>query len=351
MERNTNGYLLKATQNIGESFMAPDIASLKSNSNICDLAETYNANACIKAFTKSNTSEKSYNINIGSNIVGGVVKANMPTATFGTEVIVTVETDKGMRLKENSLKYNDGTDEYIITDNKFTMPKHNITIYAEFEKILYNINIDSNITGGIIKTNVPTTTFCTEVIVTVEADENMRLREKSLKYNDGIADYVIANKKFTMPDRNVTIYAEFEKLPPKAVVIKITTATEDAQIYYTFDGTIPTKQSLSYVNEIQKSLDELQDPFTVKAIAVKDGFDDSDIAIKTVPINLRSSYNKDKETQNLKEAIDNAKAVLKKAEDGNATIDELINAISSISSAIMNYSKVSTPVITVDFIY
>jgi len=131
IERNVDGYLSKATQNSDESFIAKSISSLKSNSNIYDLGNKYNANACIKAFTI----EKSYNINIDSNIVGGVIKTDMSTATSGTEVTVTVEADENMRLKENSLKYNDGTGDYIIADNKFTMPKHDITIYAEFEKV------------------------------------------------------------------------------------------------------------------------------------------------------------------------------------------------------------------------
>lgn len=269
-ERNIDGYLSEATQNAGESFIAKSISNLKSNSNVYDLAERYNANACIKAFTI----EKSYNVNIASNIVGGTIEANMSTAKAGTDIIVTVKADKGMQLKDNSLIYNDGTE---------------------------NHNID--------------------------------------------------NYTFKMPECDVTVFAEFEKTLPKSMLIQITTTTKDAQIFYTLDNTNPTEQSAKYTDKINIPFGEIQDTFTIKAMAKKDGFDNSDIAVKTVPINSRNLYNKEEETQKLKLAIEYAQSILKKAENNEASVDELINALSSISSAIINYSKVSTPIITVEFVY
>lgn len=509
MERNTNGYLSNATQNAGESFMAPDVSYLVSNRNIYDLASQYQANACIKAFTKNVGAEQSYTINIASDIEGGVIEANlseaaegtdiklnvipddgmrlkenslvyndgtnkyiiknntfkMPatnvtiyaefekipynifishnidggtvesshlTAAEGTDIIVTVTPnkgmqlvqdslkyddgiheyiinnntfkmpasdvtiyaefeeapynitidnnikggtiksdisnakagteinltilpDEGMRLKENSLKYNDGTKDYIISNNTFKMPASSVTVYAEFEKIPYNINIDKSITGGSVEVNYLTATEGTDIVVTVKADEGMQLKENSLVYRDGTDEHIIYGNTFKMPASDITIYAEFEKIPSKNIIIEITTATKDAQIYYTLDGTTPTKQSTKYTDKIKKSLDDFnQSTLTIKAIAFKESFKDSDIAVKTVPIISKSLYTVDKseELEILKQAIQNANTVLKDYNDGNVDLNEIIDALNSVSSAIVNYSKVSkvsTPVIKIEF--
>lgn len=278
MERNTNGYLSNATQNAGESFMAPNISYLMNTQNVYDLALQYQANACIKAFTKNVGAEQSYTINIASDIEGGVIEANLSEAAEGTDIKLNVIPDDGMRLKENSLVYNDGNDEYIIRNNTFKMPASDVIVYAEFEKI-----------------------------------------------------------------------------PSKNIIIEITTATKDAQIYYTLDGTTPTKQSTKYTDTIKKSLDDFSEStLTIKAIAFKEGFKDSDIAVKTVPIISKSLYDVDKseELEILKQAIQDANTVLKDYNDGNVKLGELIGALNSISSAIVNYSKVSkvsTPVIKIEF--
>lgn len=278
MERNTNGYLSNATQNAGESFMAPDVSYLVSNRNIYDLASQYQANACIKAFTKNVGAEQSYTINIASDIEGGVIEANLSEAAEGTDIKLNVIPDDGMRLKENSLVYNDGNDEYIIRNNTFKMPASDVIVYAEFEKI-----------------------------------------------------------------------------PSKNIIIEITTATKDAQIYYTLDGTNPTRQSIKYTDKIKKSLDDFSEStLTIKAVAFKEGLKDSDIAVKTVPIISKSLYvvDKSEELEILKQAIQDANTVLKDYNDGNVKLGELIGALNSISSAIVNYSKVSkvsTPVIKIEF--
>lgn len=57
------------------------------------------------------------------------------------------------------------------------------------------------------------------------------------------------------------------------VSVVITSATEDATIYYTLDGTTPTESSTLYDN----SFIHQDEAFTVKAIAVKEGMANSDV--------------------------------------------------------------------------
>lgn len=299
--------------------------------------------------------EAPYNITIDNNIKGGTIKSDISNAKAGTDVHLTILPDEGMRLKENSLKYNDGTKDYIISNNTFKMPASSVTVYAEFEKIPYNINIDESIAGGSVEVNYLTVTEGTDIVVIVKADEGMQLKENSLVYRDGTDEHIIYGNTFKMPASDITIYAEFEKIPSKNIIIEITTATKDAQIYYTLDGTTPTKQSTKYTDTIKKSLDDFsQSTLTIKAIAFKEGFNDSDIAVKTVPIISKSLYTVDKseELEILKQAIQDANTVLKNYNDGNVDLNEIINALNSVSSAIVNYSKVSkvsTPVIKIEF--
>lgn len=61
-----------------------------------------------------------------------------------------------------------------------------------------------------------------------------------------------------------------------AITVTLATTTEDAAIYYTTDGTDPTTASDLYENPIN-----VDATTTIKAIAVKDGLDNSEVATKT----------------------------------------------------------------------
>ena len=62
--------------------------------------------------------------------------------------------------------------------------------------------------------------------------------------------------------------------------VEITCATEDASIYYTTDGTDPTVESTLYTEPIH-----VDDDMVLKAIAVKEGYDDSGIATANYVVN------------------------------------------------------------------
>lgn len=64
----------------------------------------------------------------------------------------------------------------------------------------------------------------------------------------------------------------------QSLAVKISCATTDAAIYYTNDGTVPTTSSNLYVKGALISVSHNQ---TIKAIAVKSGMANSDIAVET----------------------------------------------------------------------
>lgn len=65
--------------------------------------------------------------------------------------------------------------------------------------------------------------------------------------------------------------------------VTITCATEGAKIYYTTDGTEPTAESTEYADAIS-----VTPPLTIKAIAVKDGMNDS--AVASVTYKVKPNY-------------------------------------------------------------
>ena len=63
------------------------------------------------------------------------------------------------------------------------------------------------------------------------------------------------------------------------VKVTMATTTEGAVIYYTTDGTLPTKESTKYSEAV-----EFRQDATVKAIAIKEGIENSPVSIATVSI-------------------------------------------------------------------
>ncbi|HHV98444.1 MAG TPA: hypothetical protein GXX36_02525 [Clostridiaceae bacterium] len=162
-----------------------------------------------------------YTVSIDDMIIGGTIIASPNIAAAGETITLTIIPDAGKQLKAGSLKYSDGELDYSINGTSFIMPEVNVTVTAEFEDIKYTVSVDSTITGGTIMAS-PTKAIAGETItLTITPDEGKRLKERSLKYNDGTGDYVISGTSFTMPAANVTVTAEFEEVPPAVYTISI----------------------------------------------------------------------------------------------------------------------------------
>ena len=69
------------------------------------------------------------------------------------------------------------------------------------------------------------------------------------------------------------------------VKVTMATTTEGAVIYYTTDGTLPTEKSTKYSEAVEFTQDA-----TVKAIAIKEGIENSPVSIATVSIKEKTIY-------------------------------------------------------------
>jgi hypothetical protein len=88
--------------------------------------------------------QSGYKINIPS-LIGGTITTTPSGEGIepGTSIMVNVMLDLGVRIKEGTFKYNDGSD-HIITGNPFTfsMPNNDVTISAELERVLLPVSAD-----------------------------------------------------------------------------------------------------------------------------------------------------------------------------------------------------------------
>lgn len=98
--------------------------------------------------------------------------------------------------------------------------------------------------------------------------------------NSDITEYVatptVETPSFSLPGGNYYT----------AIAVEITTATEGATIYYTLDGTTPDENATLYSGEIS-----INSTTTLKAIAIKDNWNDSEVATATYNINLSHAIN------------------------------------------------------------
>lgn len=104
-------------------------------------------------------------------------------------------------------------------------------------------------------------------------------------YNNSTKE-IAANNYIVSLGRNTTkvatpTFSVEEGTYTEAQSVTITTTTEGATIYYTIDGTDPTTESNLYSEAVS-----ITETTTLKAIAVKEGMTDSEIATATYTINI-----------------------------------------------------------------
>jgi hypothetical protein len=77
-----------------------------------------------------------YQVTIDPAMAGGSITADKSYGTEGSAISLTVTPDTNYALKSETLKYNDGTNDYAITGSVFAMPASDVTISAFFNRSL-----------------------------------------------------------------------------------------------------------------------------------------------------------------------------------------------------------------------
>ena len=97
---------------------------------------------------------------------------------------------------------------------------------------------------------------------------------KAIAVKSGMNDSAVASVSYTIKGTVATPeFSVASGAVNSGTSVTISCATGDAKIYYTTDGTVPTAESTAYTEAIS-----VTPPMTLKAIAVKDGMNNSSVA-------------------------------------------------------------------------
>ncbi len=146
-----------------------------------------------------------YFVSVGDH-ENGSLEVDPSATSSGALINVTAQSDDEYRLRR--LYYSYGEYEFDITGNSFNMPKSDVTVNAEFEKV-YSVIAKEAENGSVEVT--PTKAAKGETInVTANPEDNYGL--KRLYFVDEEGTHDITGKNFEMPESDVEVYAEFAEL-------------------------------------------------------------------------------------------------------------------------------------------
>lgn len=155
-------------------------------------------------------------------------------------------------------------------------------------------------TGGIASVSSASVAKGSEVTFSAVADEGYtfagwynvmnQLVSSESEYTVAISEETVLTAKFVegeveKEDVATPAFTVAEGTYTEPQKVKITCATEGAKVYYTVDGTEPTEDSQEYVADTEITVAETA---TIKAIAVKEGMDNSQVASVTITIEAPS---------------------------------------------------------------
>ena len=124
----------------------------------------------------------------------------------------------------------------------------------------------------------------TEYTAAISVTEAVTL--KAIAVKDGMNNSAVASANYTIKGTvAIPIFSVASGAVNSGTNVTITCATEGAKIYYTTDGTEPTSSSTEYKTAIS-----VTPPMTLKAIAVKDGMNNS--AVASVSYTIKPDYSK-----------------------------------------------------------
>ncbi len=153
-----------------------------------------------EAVTVSATFKKIvYNVTVDSAVENGAVEVDKATASIGDTITVTATPDTGYALKTITV---DGT---AIEGNTFTMGAADTEVSATFEKVIYNVTVDSAIENGTITVDKATASIGDTITVTATPADGYVLKTITV---DGTA---IDGNTFTMGAADAVVSATFEQ--------------------------------------------------------------------------------------------------------------------------------------------
>jgi formylglycine-generating enzyme required for sulfatase activity len=169
-----------------------------------------------------------YKVLIGT-LEHGAIIAKPDSGPAGSQIILQVSPEPGYKLKSGTLHYNGALGVVPIdeTTRSFTLPAYDVTVSAEFELLPAGNHSISVMIGtldhGIIIAHPEYGTPGTQINLSVIPDPGYRYSKGTLKYKNATEEKSISDttRSFLLPNQNVTIFAEFEVLPPGNYTVRV----------------------------------------------------------------------------------------------------------------------------------
>ena len=150
-----------------------------------------------------------FSVNVADSIEGGTVAATPTNANVGDQIALVPTANAGWRFVSWNAVAEGGT-PVTVENNKFTMPAKNVSVSATFEKINYSITVLPSDSGSV--TGLPATaTVGTEVSLSNTPNAGYKFVSYTVRGADGTA-VTVADGKFTMPAKDVTVSAVFNAI-------------------------------------------------------------------------------------------------------------------------------------------
>ena len=148
-------------------------------------------------------------VNVADSIEGGTVAATPTNANVGDQIALVPTANAGWRFVSWNVMAEGGS-PVTVENNKFTMPAKSVSVSATFEKINYAITVLPSDSGSV--TGLPTgATVGTEIALSNTPNAGYKFVSYTVRGADGTA-VTVADEKFTMPAKDVTVSAVFNAI-------------------------------------------------------------------------------------------------------------------------------------------
>ena len=169
-----------------------------------------NVNSVYKALYK-----QIFNIYTGE-MQNGEVSTNVTKAIEDETITLTITPNDHYAFESAYYILDSETEHIAITNQTFTMPNGNVTVYANFQEIEYSIT-SAELEHGTLSFLPTVGTYGIEIVVTVTPDTGYELTPDSLHYaTENIANGEIAYTNgiysFIMPGEDVIVHASFRRI-------------------------------------------------------------------------------------------------------------------------------------------
>ena len=170
-----------------------------------------------------------YSITI-SDTTNGRVSADKTTANYGDAVTLTITPADGYALAALTYALR-GEEPVNVTGSgsrrSFEMPAGDVTVAATFAPVAFSVNVADSITGGRISATPTNANVDQTISLTAVADTGWKLKAWNVVAQGG-GTVTVANNKFTMPAKNVSVSATFEKINYTVTVLQSANGTLSA---------------------------------------------------------------------------------------------------------------------------